>query len=405
VSSRLYVLYLTRSIATGGMAVVTARALGASGRGALVLMLTVATFVSVLCAMGSNAAARVLLVRGSRDERVELAEYVGLSMALSLLAAVCAFACTFVLLPLTGVGGGWSAAVLTGGYSGLFLLGRQLADGLHAFGRHVDAGMTATAPSLAALLVAVALAAGGDEAELHYLAILTAAAASQVVLTYNFLGVRAHDLVQQRRSAWRRLLRTGSPGMGLELSEALTFRLDRYLVGVFLSPAAVGIYSVAATLPEFLRLFPYSVSQIVFRRAATEPRYAAEHFPRIRLRAVLLVAIAALLVAITAPWLVPAVFGQEFRSAVLPLLILLVAEVAIASFHLDSACLAGSARLRAAAGAALVGLTVVVLGDLLLIPRFGLQGAAWASVLAYSAMALRARRALRQGPTPMVSRS
>jgi O-antigen/teichoic acid export membrane protein len=99
------------------------------------------------------------------------------------------------------------------------------------------------------------------------------------------------------------------------------------------------------------------------------------------------------------------VFGQEFRSAVLPLLILLVAEVAIASFHLDSACLAGSARLRAAAGAALVGLTVVVLGDLLLIPRFGLQGAAWASVLAYSAMALRARRALRQGPTPMVSRS
>jgi O-antigen/teichoic acid export membrane protein len=197
------------------------------------------------------------------------------------------------------------------------------------------------------------------------------------------------------RSAWGRLLRLGRPGLVLNATQSVAFRGDRYLVGIFLGPAAVGTYSVAATLPELLRLVPYSLSEIVFTRSAADPTYTAARHEQVRRRCLALVGGLGVVAAIAAPVLVPMVFTDAFRDAVAPLVVLVVAELAIGSFYLDARRLCGRGRIDRAAQAAGIGLAVVLLGDLVLIPSYELIGAACASLLGYAAMAVVARGALR----------
>jgi O-antigen/teichoic acid export membrane protein len=393
-AAHVLVLNVLLSAATGGQAVVTARALGPSGRGALVLYLTLASFVALLCAVGTNTAARYLLLREDPNDRVTLGDFLGLSAVLSVVAVLVATVASVVLLPVAGVHVTAGTALLVGSFAGLLLLGGQLADALHAFGRHVSASWTATGPAVVGLLLTVVVAASSDASERTFLGILTVSALGQVLLALGLLRGLGPRVSSVDASAWRRLLRLGVPGVGLALGQSLTFRIDRYLVGVFMTPAAVGAYSVAATVPEILRLIPYSVSQLVFRQSAVDPSYSWRRYPRDRARVVALVAAAAAVAAVSAPWVIPAVFGEEFRSAVVPLEILLIAEVAIARFYMDSRCLTGVGLVRPAAAASVMGLVAVVVADLVLIPTAGLAGAAWASVLAYAVMAFQTHRAL-----------
>jgi O-antigen/teichoic acid export membrane protein len=98
------------------------------------------------------------------------------------------------------------------------------------------------------------------------------------------------------------------------------------------------------------------------------------------------------MVFVLAPFVVQIAFGPEYVGAVTPLRILLLGEAGIAIFYLDGACLAGTNRLRSLASAAVIGLAVVTVLDVALIPHFGLEGAAWASVVMGAAAVLLLRR-------------
>jgi O-antigen/teichoic acid export membrane protein len=393
-AAHVLVLNVLLSAAAGGQAVVTARTLGPSGRGALVLYLLLASFVALLCAIGTNTAARYLLLREDPRDRVTLGDFLGLSAVLSLVAVLVATAASVVLLPIAGLHITAGTALLVGTFAGLLLLGGQVTDALHAFGRHVAASWCATGPAVAALLLTVVVAASSNASAQYFLGVLAVSVLGQVLLAFGLLHSHGPRVTRADGPAWGRLLRLGVPGVGLALGQSLTFRIDRYLVGVFLTPAAVGAYSVAATVPEILRLIPYSVSQIVFRQSAVDPSYSWRRYPRHRAAVVALVAGAAVVAGVSAPWVIPAVFGEEFRSAVAPLEILLVAELAISRFYMDSRCLTGVGLVRPAAVASVVGLVVVVVADVVLIPTAGLNGAAFASVLAYAAMAFLTSRTL-----------
>jgi O-antigen/teichoic acid export membrane protein len=213
-------------------------------------------------------------------------------------------------------------------------------------------------------------------------------------------GVRLDRTGEDMRPRWsatssRELARVGRSGLTLNLSQSLAFRADRYLVGAFLGPAAVGTYSVAATLPELVRLVPYSLSEIVFRRSTADPGYSPALHARLRQQCLVIVGALSALAAVTAPIVVPAVFTESFRDAVGPLVVLAAAEVGIGSFYLDARRLSGQGRIGDAARAAIAGLIVVLLGDVVLIPSFELMGAAAASLAGYTCMAVIARRKLR----------
>jgi O-antigen/teichoic acid export membrane protein len=97
-----------------------------------------------------------------------------------------------------------------------------------------------------------------------------------------------------------------------------------------------------------------------------------------------------------APFAIDLLVGPKFAGAIMPLRILLVGAVLLSSYQLDAYSLAAHGRIGLAGGATLVGFVVVLVSDLLLIPAYGIVGAAWASVGAYGAMAVLARILVRR---------
>lgn len=374
-------------------AILSARELGPSGRGALVLLLTLAPFTAVVCGVGVNLAGRVHMV--AAESPVLLGEYFGLTVVLAVFEmAVCALVGA-MLLPVAGVHLTLRALVLFG-LLGAVTLGQALQnDALNTFGFVVEAAAAETAGFVLQVALTLALVLVGERRFEVYAVVVTIAGVFQVLAGLRVLHVRGLEMrPRYSREAWSRLLRTGWPAIPSTLSQLLTFRVDRYIVGVFMTPAAVGVYSVAATVPEFLRIIPMALGQSAFFRVASR---TARHSD---FRRPLLACLAATVglgtvVFLLAPVAVRVLFGPEFSGAITPLRILLLAEVAMTAFNIDGAILAGLGRLKDGAVVALIGLVLVLILDFVLIRSHGLGGAAWASVLAYSVMSVAAHVVLR----------
>src|SRR5207247_1430156 len=112
-----------------------------------------------------------------------------------------------------------------------------------------------------------------------------------------------------------------------------------------------------------------ALSQILFQKFATKS-VAQSTATRARVLSLAIALLTALAMFAIAPFAVALLVGGKFASAVLPLRILLVAAVFLASYQLDAYALAAQDRIAHAASATLIGFTVVLSADLLLIPRY-----------------------------------
>jgi O-antigen/teichoic acid export membrane protein len=371
-------------ISAAAIIVVTARALGPTGRGVLVLLFTLATITYLACTLGVNTAARVHLV--AKDSPVASGDYVGLVLALTVMQTLVCAGVGAVLLPVVSV---HLSAVQELPYAvlgGTLLAQYMLMDGLNAYGRTTLATAIDAAGSATQLLLVVVLAFGHARTVTPYILALTGGNLLQIGLSLAYLsriGVPVRP--RYRRPSWVLLLRSGAPGTALAMAQMLTFRLDRYLVGALMDPKAVGVYSVAVTLPELLRLPSVALSQTVFYRLAAGLG-TVEDFRRVRMWCLAVPAALSAVAFVVAPALLRAIFGDTYLAAVTPMRILLFAEVGVSVFYLDGFSLAGIGRLGDAAVSAVVGLVIVTLLDLVMIPAYGLAGAAWASAIGYSIM-------------------
>ena len=168
------------------------------------------------------------------------------------------------------------------------------------------------------------------------------------------------------RPAVRLLLARGTPALGLTLGLAVALRSDRYVLGAFAGPAAVGVYSLAATLSEVPRVVPLAVGQLFVRHVATGGRSMARWI----LGSVLAAAVGGVLVAVAGWGADRAGFGEAFEPARSLLLVLVVAEVALRPDAVASRGLIGDGRTRAA-GAFGLAASIAAVGCYLLGARLG----------------------------------
>lgn len=177
--------------------------------------------------------------------------------------------------------------------------------------------------------------------------------------------------------------RSGAPasivaiGAGIVLS-ALYFRIDVFLVNAWSGPASVGLYNAAFRLVDALRLFPAAVVAVMLSSLfrADDRRLIA----RMTLSLGAGAATLALLLAAIAPWLIPRLYGTAYTEAVGPFRVLLIAFPLMAvNLALTHQLLGwrGHCFYAGVCGAAL-GLNLALNG--VLIPAWGIVGAAWATV-------------------------
>jgi O-antigen/teichoic acid export membrane protein len=176
----------------------------------------------------------------------------------------------------------------------------------------------------------------------------------------------------------------GARGQVGNLLSLLNYRLDFVILGAMAGPAVLGGYAVASKLSELLRLISLSFFWVLYPRFAKDnPAQAEARARRLIPRAALLTAVGAVPLALTAGFIVPAVYGEAFRPAILPAQILLVGLSVEGIAGVISAFLYGRGRPGLNSLAMGAGVVVTVALDLLLIPPFGAVGAAWASSAAY----------------------
>jgi O-antigen/teichoic acid export membrane protein len=176
-------------------------------------------------------------------------------------------------------------------------------------------------------------------------------------------------------------------------------RLDQALIALILTPAELGLYAVSVAAGGGTALVGGAIELVAFPkvaaardaagRAAAAARYA-------RVATVLAVLAAAVLIPIL-PWLIELFFGAEFRPAADAARILTLAAIPLVLKAALSAALRGAgaplsvARIETAVLIALAACLVVLL------PRYGIEGAAWSAVIAQTlGCALGAARARRE---------
>ncbi len=184
-------------------------------------------------------------------------------------------------------------------------------------------------------------------------------------------------------------LALGIKGQIGRIAERINYRLDRFLIAFFLGRRQVGYYSVAVGLAEVFLLIPMATAEVLFPTTAHQPASRSQVVTPLALKyTVLLSACGVIALAASGRWLIPTVFGGEFLPAVAPMLWLLPGVVTAGIGQVLTGDLNGRGLPQYGTFAALVALVFTVGLDLTLIPLLGINGAAIASSVAYTAGAI-----------------
>ncbi len=164
----------------------------------------------------------------------------------------------------------------------------------------------------------------------------------------------------------------------------LNYRLDMILIAAFLTPAAVGLYSIAVSIAEKLFIISGVLASVLFAKISSISDVEANSFtPKVVRHTFFIMILGSLLLAFFIAPLIKILFGSAFLPSVRPLIILLPGIIAFGVGGVISSDLAGRGKPQFAIYAAFVCLIVNVILNILLIPKWGIEGAAFASTVSY----------------------
>lgn len=164
----------------------------------------------------------------------------------------------------------------------------------------------------------------------------------------------------------------------------LSYRFDIFLVAFFLDPLSVGLYSISVAIAERMLIMPGTLATVLFPRiSACCDDEANRLTPKVSRHTVFFMIIASLAAFFIAKPFIAIFFGENFAPAVEPLLFLLPGIIAFGIGGVLAADLSGRGRPEFAIYSASTCLVSNIVLNIFLIPRFGINGAAISSSIAY----------------------
>lgn len=304
----------------------------------------------------------------------------------------------------------WAVAAAAGGYGivrafhlvpqgyALHVALLALLQGLHSIHLNVLVGQQRIRANnfiavvqAAVLVVAFALLArrpGADALAYVQAGYLSAALA----LVLSTLAMRKHVPRNNHPpvQVWKILLRQGVYVQSANAMQLLNYRLAYWLIERFRGTATLGVYTVANQLAEGAWLVPKSLALVLYSKVSNT--HAAEGQRLLTLTflktSMAFATLASAMLLVVPPSVFQWVFGPEV-TGITPLIALLVPGIlGMSATQAYAHFFSGTARnVHNVAGSGL-GLAATLLASLILIPRYGLPGAALSATLAYCATAL-----------------
>lgn len=188
-------------------------------------------------------------------------------------------------------------------------------------------------------------------------------------------------------SIMRSVLSFGLKGYIGNVFQFFNYRLDAYFVNYFIGTRGVGIYSVSTGLAELLWHFPNAVGFVIFpKAAATKPEVMNAFTPRIFFITLGVTTLGAIGLVFLGKPLIQFIYSLTFISAYLPMLALLPGVILLGAAKVLTNEIAGRGYPQCNSVNAGFAFILTVILDLILIPHYGVLGAALASSIAYTAV-------------------
>lgn len=185
----------------------------------------------------------------------------------------------------------------------------------------------------------------------------------------------------------KRMLNYGARVQFGTWANAANMRVDQLLLSLFAPAAALGLYVVAVSYASVLLMVPVSAAlvmlpEVVRQHQAGVARACLERWCRGVLWATLLGGAVIAPLGVVA---VPALFGSAFQGAAPVAAVLVPATVVLGMNQVISTAFRGIGRPEIGSTSEVIGVAVTIVALAALLPRYGVYGAAIASLLAYGA--------------------
>lgn len=252
--------------------------------------------------------------------------------------------------------------------------------------------VTIIAGLISAVLKLVAIALGAGIIWLTAIYVLeSAVTAAGLWLVFTHTGSRLRDWNFDRRLALK-MLGDAWPLMFSAVAWSIYMKIDQVMIKNMISNESAGIYAVAAKLSEFWYFIPSSICASVFpaiinAKKVSQTSYEKRLASLYGLMFYLSFGVAAI-ISLGAKEIIFLLFGQQYLGAVTALRLYVWAGIGVSLSGALSYYLISENRTIVNAFATALGAVANVLLNLLLIPRYGISGAAAASFLSYTLVAI-----------------
>ena len=197
-----------------------------------------------------------------------------------------------------------------------------------------------------------------------------------------------------------RMLRFGIKAYSARVLLLGNYRMDTWLLGGIAGPTQVGHYSIAVAWMEILFFLPTAVMLAQRPDLVRASSPVAQRTAALAVRSTILITfVLAVAMMALAPILCVGFFGEEFRDSITMMRVLIVGVFGVVALKLLGNALTAQRKPLLETAAAAAAFVVILILDIVLIPAHGGLGAAIASAIGYSvgglAVALIFTRALR----------
>lgn len=168
----------------------------------------------------------------------------------------------------------------------------------------------------------------------------------------------------------------------------LLYRIDYWIVEKYCSPKELGIYIQASKALQVLLLLPVFLHGVLFQQFSKAIDHAHEVINKLVLWLILFYLATGLVSYFFGPMFISLLWGYPYSGLYQPLIRSFPGAFFLAISYLFSALFSAAGFIRFNVIIALVTLIVMLILDISLIPKHGINGAAWASSAGYLFMLL-----------------
>jgi len=163
----------------------------------------------------------------------------------------------------------------------------------------------------------------------------------------------------------------------------LNRRFNLILINLFMSPIMVGFFGLAAALSEKVWLVADAIGTMLFPKIASENDKEKRNVftPLVFKTTILIVVVVCVFLYALGEWLIVFLYSPAFFESVRPFRLLLVGIVAGSGWRILENDLRGRGKPGLITCIMAISFVVNILFNIVLIPRYGMMGAAWASVV------------------------